>query len=100
MLPTSSIHDIRDILMNFDKIWREITEINIFGLTFADVRDGNFDLQDIHCQGKAPAPRGKPRLHRPPATETCLELGETRLDQHFPHEFVGKLRLKHVKTQI
>ena len=87
MLPTSSIHDLLMIyrwypdvsVTNFDKIWREITEINIFGLTFADVRDGNFDLQDIHCQGrKAPAPRGKPRLHRPPATETCLELGQTR----------------------
>ena len=56
------------------------------------------DLQDIHCQeekhGESYDCTG------PPATETCLELGETRLDQHFPHEFVGKLRLKHVKTQI
>ena len=57
--------------MNFEKIWREITEINIFGLTFADVRDGNFDLQDIHCQGRK----------APVTTETCLELsGETRFE--------------------
>ena len=80
MLPTSSIHDIRDILMNFDKIWREITDINLFG--FRDLcrcQRSSMDLQDIHCQGRKAPARGKPRLHRPLATETCLELsGETR----------------------
>jgi hypothetical protein len=82
-----------DVSLNFHKIWREITWNQHIWMS-----------EIFHGSPGYPLPRrkarGKPRLHRPPATETCLELGETRLDQHFPHEFVWKLRLKHVKTQI
>jgi len=62
--------------MNFDKIWREITDINIFGLIFADVRDLPW-ISRLSTAKEEKHHGGKPRLHRPPATETCLELGET-----------------------
>ena len=57
-------------LMNFDKIWREITDIDIFGFRdFRRCQRSSMDLQDIHCQGRK----------APVTTQTCLELsGETR----------------------
>jgi hypothetical protein len=41
---------------------------------------------------------GKKSTGPAPATETCLELGETRLDQHFPHGFVWKITVKTCKN--
>ena len=42
---------------------------------------------------------GKKSTGPAPATETCLELGETRLDQHFPHGFVWKITVKTCKNK-
>ena len=42
---------------------------------------------------------GKKSTGPAPATETCLELGETRLDQHFPHVFVWKITVKTCKNK-
>ena len=88
MLPTSSITEypwytgIDDILMfrwwilirSGEKLQKSTyLDSEIFGC-----QRSSMDLQDIHCQGRKAPARGKPRLHRPLATETCLELGETR----------------------